>query len=140
MVLNDGRTIQAGAFGAKDTGNIHVSATDSMVLSGPSPIQVIDVPMQRGGTMRMLRPFTGIFALAGLLGGKAGNVRMDASRIEVREGAQISTTRLGPGAGGIIQLNGETVSVYEGGCGRQAVLHAAKQGSSRSRLDHCGHR
>jgi large exoprotein involved in heme utilization and adhesion len=90
ITLTGGAQIGSVTFGPGQGGTARVMATDTLTLAGTSP----------DGTAP-----SGIFARSERTGtGNAGNIVVQAPRITLTEGAQISSSTLGPGQGGTIQV------------------------------------
>jgi large exoprotein involved in heme utilization and adhesion len=117
-------TIQAGSLEVRDGaiistnfsgeghghgGNVTVTA-DRLFLSGDGA-NFDRFPICPTGAFA-IRP-TGIFANA--LGGVAGNVTVTAGNLDVRNGAEISVSVLGPGQGGNVKINAMDITLQDGG-------------------------
>ncbi|MBD2346582.1 two-partner secretion domain-containing protein [Anabaena subtropica] len=94
LLLRDGGGIEASTFGAGNTGNILVKATDSIDLIGESSDG--DIP-------------SGIFAQvardATENAGNTGTITLETKRLNIQGGAQISNTARYGGHGGNVIIN-----------------------------------
>lgn len=86
-------TTSLGSAGA-DAGNVDITA-DTILLDGPSPTE----------------DFTGVFAVAGVNAGDAGDIRISTRRLDIRNGAQVSNRTTGAGAGGVIDISADQIMV-----------------------------
>jgi filamentous hemagglutinin family protein len=92
VTLMEGAQIATGTFGPGQGGPVQITATETLTLSGTS----LD------GTLS-----SGIFADArgtGTGAGNAGSVAVQAPRITLMAGAQISSRTFGPGQGGPVRI------------------------------------
>lgn len=97
LFVSYGSVITSGGYGLGDAGSIDIKAK-SIELKGPSPN--IDQ-----------FAFTGIFAVGGLNGGNAGQIKVNSQNINVLDGAQIDTRTAGPGNGGAIDVIAENIYI-----------------------------
>ncbi|WP_446394809.1 two-partner secretion domain-containing protein [Coleofasciculus sp. E1-EBD-02] len=96
LSIRDGAKVSASSFGAGDGGNLTVTASEFIELSGISP---------NGQT------FSNLSASASGTG-TGGNVNVSTGRLTVREGAAVSTLTAGKGDGGdIVVTASELVEV-----------------------------
>jgi large exoprotein involved in heme utilization and adhesion len=95
--ISTGFSTGFGGEGHGHGGNVTVTA-DRLFLSGDDRPPIYP---------------TGIFADA--LGGGAGNVTVTAGNLEVRNGAEISVSVLGPGQGGNVKINAMDITLQDGG-------------------------
>jgi large exoprotein involved in heme utilization and adhesion len=91
LLVQDGARVTAGTTGSGNGGSLQVTASDS--------VEVI-------GTSADGQSISGLFAQSqGSQGsGDAGDLRIDTPRLLVRDGAQVSTSTLGEGKGGSLQI------------------------------------
>ncbi len=96
--VTEGGTIISSALGSGNGGNIDITAAQ-VTLSGtgqfnnPSDTGISNITSQAGSA------------------GNAGNVRITANRLQVLDGNIIATNTLGPGNGGNVEVNAETVLI-----------------------------
>ncbi|WP_082803773.1 filamentous hemagglutinin N-terminal domain-containing protein [Anabaena sp. 4-3] len=94
LLLQDGGGIEVSTFGRGNTGNILVTATDSINLIGETPDG--DIP-------------SGIFAQVDLNAianaGNSGNITLETRNLTIANGAQISNAARYRGRGGNITIN-----------------------------------
>lgn len=106
--LTGGATILASAFGTGTGGAIDIAAGEVLV-SGENPNPVPDV-------FGIPRPSpSGIGSETGFAGAGAGDVRVSAERIRVRDRGVVSTSTLGGGAGGTVELRAVEIRIENGG-------------------------
>jgi filamentous hemagglutinin family protein len=114
VALTGGAQISSGTRGPGQGGTIRVTAADTLALSGTSP----------DGTL-----VSGIVAIArgtGAGAGDAGAVIVEARTARIAEGAQISSSTLGPGHGGTITVTtADTLTI----AGRNSGLRTTAAGS-----------
>ena len=132
LIVQDGAQIFAGTAGAGDGGNLTVNASDSIELTGVSPI--------------VLFP-SGLFSTAddflvkdmGLTVGNAGDVIVNTRQLIVRDGAKVEAASIGnTGRGGNVTVNssesvlvsGKAPEGAPGGIG--GILANASQGAADS--------
>jgi filamentous hemagglutinin family protein len=108
LVLKDGGQIAALTFGKVDGGNIQINATDSIEISG----QVL-------GSDSFVFPESGILAQSAPItdnfGGRGGNIKIQTGNLNVINNGQISTTGLGIGVAGDIEITSSKVTLDNGG-------------------------
>lgn len=112
---NGSARVSNGAFGSGNAGDISISARNvSLAGSGGSGV----------GISTQAQPSTG--------NPNAGTLRIDATTLEIRNGAQISAAVFaGAGNGGRVEVNADTVHIAGiGANGAQAGLFAATLGST----------
>jgi filamentous hemagglutinin family protein len=88
LLVRDGAQVSASTRGQGQGGSLQITATDSIEVIGRS------ADGQRG---------SGLFAQS-QGSGDAGSLRIDAGRLLVRDGAQVSTSTFGSGQGGSLQI------------------------------------
>ena len=102
IALTGGGQIFAGTFGQGDGGSVAIDA-DTLVVSG----RFVD------GTFFFP---SGVLATAEFgSAGNAGDIRVDAGRIDVGSGGQIATNTRSSGDGGVITLTAGQIALTEGG-------------------------
>jgi large exoprotein involved in heme utilization and adhesion len=92
VTLTEGAQIGSGSFGPGQGGTVQVTAADTLTLTGRSSNGLFA---------------SSIFADArgtGAGAGNAGSVVVEAPRVTLTEGAQISSSTFGPGQGGTVQV------------------------------------
>ncbi|MGI0488764.1 filamentous hemagglutinin N-terminal domain-containing protein [Pantanalinema rosaneae CENA516] len=89
LQVNDRATISTATYGAGDSGNITIRATNSVEVIGSDETiaSSISTDSQPDST------------------GNAGNLKIDTRRLTVREGGQVSTASFGSGNGGTLIIN-----------------------------------
>ena len=95
--LEQGAQIASSTRGPGQGGTVRVTATDILTVAGGTVA---------GGSPNGRSP-SGIFATAegiGVGAGSAGNVVIEAPRLAITEGAQISSSTRGPGQGGTVRV------------------------------------
>ena len=110
LEISDGALLNSSTLGRGNGGTINVKA-EEFTLSGPSPFNFVLVPLPTGQNLIINRTSTGIFALAGLVGGNAGNVNIDVEKLSLLQGAEINTQTFGPGAGGRIEILSKNIII-----------------------------
>ncbi|MEI2581675.1 two-partner secretion domain-containing protein [Scytonema sp. PRP1] len=105
LTIRDGARISASTFGAGQTGDIRVTATDiELVGTGKTPIE--------GGKFL---PTSGIFSQAGRSDientGNAGNVIIQTQRLTAKDGGQISAATWKKGNGGNLTINADSIQL-----------------------------
>lgn len=113
--------ISAATFGTGDGGNLQINAANQIELIG------VDPPAD--GDFRL---FTGLLTDTEATG-RAGNLTLNARRLIVRDGAQISTATFGAGDGGNLTVNVKDSIHLSGGSPSDSLgsgLFSAAQASS----------
>ncbi|WP_193200326.1 filamentous hemagglutinin N-terminal domain-containing protein [Nostoc sp. MG11] len=92
LIIRDGSRIQSGAFGVGQGGNLAVTASESVELSGTLASDSrfasgLIASVQPGGT------------------GAGGNLTLQTRRLSVQDGAAVSTGTFGEGSSGILSVN-----------------------------------
>jgi len=127
IMLVDKASIFSSSSGAGAAGNIHISADTLQVSSrsaistnafGSGPGGNIDIVSGRvtiEGAGAPLGPndsiVSAIASQAGPAGGAAGQISITAGRLEVLDGAKISTQTFGPGSGGDLRIDADSLLV-----------------------------
>lgn len=97
-IVRDGAQIASTTFGEGDAGDIRLSASELLQVSGTTA----DF-------------FGGIFAeVAQESTGNGGNITVESDRLLVDNGASISTSTTGQGQGGILTINSQSLTVRGG--------------------------
>lgn len=136
LIVRDGAQLSAGTLGVGDAGNLTLNASESIEVTGVSPIALFP---------------SGLFSTAddlyvkdtGLTVGNAGNLTVNTRQLIVRDGGQVTAATLGnTGIGGNLTVNAvESVEVSgKGPPGTQsgssnpgsALLSSANEGLSDS--------
>jgi len=114
MEVLDGSTIAAGTSGSGAGGSIEL-AGGHLMLSGVNDQPFTDI------TGKTNLASSSISSQAtGALGGEAGDLTIHVDKIEILDGAQLTTTTFGPGNGGNIEVTAEEILLS----GRNADLAA----------------
>ncbi|MEG4075960.1 filamentous hemagglutinin N-terminal domain-containing protein [Microcoleus sp. Pol14C2] len=90
LLVRDGARVSASSDGSGKRGNLQITATDSVEVSGNSANGGIPSVLVTGGN--------------GGGDGDAGNLRIDTGRLLVRDGALVSTSTFDSGNGGNLQI------------------------------------
>jgi filamentous hemagglutinin family protein len=98
--LQDGGQIFAGTFGQVDAGEIRIRATDSIDISGRSPVEGIPT-----GIVATTIPF--------ILGdaGQGGNIDIQTGNLQISDTGQISASTFGQASAGNISIRANTISL-----------------------------
>jgi len=115
--VTDGAQISASSISLGASGNIDVTA-NSILLSG------VDKNGNQSGILSM--------ATQEFTAGAAGDIRINAKSLEVKEGAIISSGTVGLGDGGKIEVNAESVLVSGMQDGYSSRLTTATGGSGKA--------
>jgi filamentous hemagglutinin family protein len=99
-----GSAIIASAFGSGDGSIVNINA-DHLLISGVSPEIFTDITGHQS-----LSP-SGIASQTGLNGGSAGGVKITAGSLEILDGARIGVETFGPGDGGIVDINVDSLKM-----------------------------
>jgi large exoprotein involved in heme utilization and adhesion len=147
IALNDKASIFSSSSGAGAAGNIHIDA-DTLRVSSRSAISTNAFGSGPGGSIDIvagsvtlegagapLGPndsiVSAIASQAGTGGGAAGHITIKAGRLEVLDGAKISTQTFGSGNGGNLHIAADSLLVS----GINAELQAYLRGLSHGTLD-----
>jgi filamentous hemagglutinin family protein len=104
LSLTDGAQLQASTFGQGDAGDIIIEAQDNVSLTG----------VRRDG-----KSYSAAFSIVGLTGnGDGGNIRISSRSLSVTAGALLSTSTIGQGNAGSIQLAARDTVLLDGGNSR----------------------
>ena len=153
LALTDKAAIFSSSSGAGAAGNIHIAA-DTLSVSNRSAISTNAFGSGPGGKIDIvagnivvkgagapLGPndsiVSAIASQAGLAGQAAGDVSIKAGRLEVLDGAKISTQTFGPGRGGSLDIQADSVLVSGVNAALEAHLRAVHGGvvdSARSAI------
>lgn len=90
LTLENGSTISAGTLDEGDAGLIQIFASDGIILAGESSL----------GNVSSIESEVGLFST-----GSSQGISIDTSTLTLQNGARISTTTLGDGNGGLININ-----------------------------------
>ncbi|BAY12571.1 two-partner secretion domain-containing protein [Calothrix sp. NIES-2098] len=91
LIINDGAQIFAGSSAGGNSGNLIINATDSVNVTGVSPIYRFP-----GGIFSGTNPYST---------GDAGNITINTNQLTVQDGGNIAVETLGFGKGGILTIN-----------------------------------
>ena len=138
-ITNAGIGSQAGALTTGHAGNITITATEAVSMSGSSAIRSGSHGDGDGGTISISTPVltmdcSGIVAEAGIYSsGDAGDVLLEVGSLALTSGAQIQTSTEGVGQGGDITITAtDSVSIL--GCnieGYQSALISSTWGGGK---------
>ena len=95
--INSGGQLSATTFGSGDGGQININTKDTTTLIGGSPFGP-----------------SGLFAVADSVDGSnsnSGQIFVKAGRLQMSEGAQISTISFTPGIAGLIEVTAEQINL-----------------------------
>lgn len=96
--LLDGGQMSTSTQGSGDAGNINIAVENLLIDSSR---EVINDPI-----------FSGLLSNAEItLGGSAGNISVDADRVTLRDGGQISTSTFGQGNAGSVNVTAEEILI-----------------------------
>ena len=116
----DGGSIASDTFGAGNGGNIDVMA-DSLVIAGVNPglrdlLAMQGIPLAEASELASagIRTGSNSIFLGDRTTGSAGNVRVQAGSLHLRDGGTISARTTGPGVGGNIELQADRVMLASG--------------------------
>lgn len=106
LIVRDGAQIFAGTVGMGDGGILTVNASDSIEVSGVSPIELFPSGLFSAADDRYVSDM-------GLTVGNAGDLRVNTKRLIVRDGGQVAAATIGnTGQGGNLTVNAiESVEV-----------------------------
>ena len=144
LELTDKAALFSSSSGAGAAGNIHITA-DTLRVSGRAGISTNAFGSGPGGNIDIVAgkvvlegagPPLGpndsivstIASQAGIAGGAAGDVSIKAGRLEVLDGAKISTQTFGPGGGGNLDIQADSVLVSGVNAALEAHLRALPGG------------
>ena len=144
LELTDKAAVFSSSSGAGAAGNIHITA-ETLRVSNRSGISTNAFGSGPGGKINIVAgkvvlegagPPRGpndsivstIASQAGTAGGAAGDVSIKAGRLEVLDGAKISTQTFGPGRGGNLDIQADSVLVSGVNAALEAHLRALPGG------------
>lgn len=124
LILRDGAQLTTATFGRGDAGDLTVKATEFIELTGTQP--------------NSTQP-SGLFAQVELgARGNGGNLSVDTRRLNVSQGAQISSSARSRGKGGNVSINALDVIQLSGASplatslvGRSGIFVSAEPGATR---------
>ena len=110
LEIIDGGRIFASSFGNGDAGNIFVSATSSINISGQDETQTQQSLI--GSNVRVSSTaFQDAVGITTLPSGEGGNVSINTPNLNINQGGSISVENQGTGAGGNIELNADNLQI-----------------------------
>jgi filamentous hemagglutinin family protein len=123
LSITNGASILAGTFGQGDAGNINITASDSLVISGTAPFPTLaDANGSPGGFSSLLYTATDEGA-----GGQGGDINIDTNSLQVTDGGVLSGRSRSEFPGGNITVNANTLELAGGG---QILTTAFAQGTA----------
>jgi filamentous hemagglutinin family protein len=118
LSLTNGAVLFANTFGQGNAGNIRVSTTDSVILSGTAPFPILnDVifdEQEAGGFSSALLTATES-SEQGAARGQGGNINITTKNLLLSDGAVLSARSRTDFRGGDITVNAETLNLTGGG-------------------------
>ncbi|HZD41116.1 MAG TPA: hypothetical protein VE131_10370, partial [Terriglobales bacterium] len=142
LEMTDKGSISSASLGAGDAGNIFLQLSGDLHISGGATIISSAFGSGNGGTIDItassvsvagvgqFNSFTdagisGIASQTSIYGGNAGVIRITAGKLEVLDGAAITTETFGPGRGGNVKVSADSVVVSGVNAGLKDALTAA---------------
>ncbi|MBE9129121.1 MULTISPECIES: filamentous hemagglutinin N-terminal domain-containing protein [unclassified Coleofasciculus] len=125
LLLKDGARIIVATLGAAQGGNMNVTTSESVDVTGVSSnptdnslatfLATFLPEAQVSGAQGLLiqNPGSGLYAITALGTGDTGNVNITTERLSVREGAEASTFTFGQGSGGNLTVNASDVELID---------------------------
>lgn len=99
--VRDGAQLDSSVFGEGNGGTVTVEARETAIFSGSNPINT----NSPSGVFSIVEPQTH---------GNAGNVRIVANTVEVRDGAQLASSTFGEGNAGTVSVEATDTIVFFG--------------------------
>jgi filamentous hemagglutinin family protein len=121
LSITNGATVLAGTSGQGDAGNINITASDSLVVSGTARFPTL-ADGSAGGFASLLYTATD-----GGASGQAGNIQIDTNNLQVTDGGVLSGRSRSEFPGGNITVNAKTLELAGGG---QILTTAFRQGTA----------
>ena len=119
LSIKNGASIFTGTGGRGDAGNINITASDSLVISGTAPYPTL-ADNSEGGFASLLYTATDEGA-----NGQGGAIAIDTNNLQLSDGAAISGRSRSSFRGGNITVNTKTLEITSGG---QILTTAFRQG------------
>ena len=124
LTLSEGAIISTGSRGAGKAGDIQITATDSVNISGINP-NALDSLLK---AVLLDTTSSGLFATTEAGGtGKGGNIAVNTNTLNVMDGAVISARSRSTAAGGNISIDANKLMLAGGG---QLLANAFSSGSA----------
>ncbi|MEB3278518.1 MAG: filamentous hemagglutinin N-terminal domain-containing protein [Lyngbya sp.] len=131
LAVRNGGTIFASSFNTGQAGDIIINASESVEVSGGSPVQ-FDLDSVEFVLEPSINPeditasFSNISTTSSLLEGSAGSVFITTNKLTIREGGQIGTSALGRGSSGLVEVKANEVEIagqlnIDGGSSRSSL-------------------
>lgn len=99
LIVRDGAQILAGTFGVGNGGNLAVNASESIEVTGVSPIALFPSELFTGTKDYSIQP-------QGLITGNSGDITLNTGNLIVRDGAKVETASRGnAGQAGNLTVN-----------------------------------
>ena len=111
--LTGGGRIAAESEGSGNGGNIVISASQGMLVSGQG-LDVVVSPSNPSLVTGLVLSPTQVTATTNALG-QAGNITIQTPQLQVEQGAEISVSTLGTGNGGNLGINSDRLTVNDQG-------------------------
>ncbi|MEN9518819.1 MAG: hypothetical protein RLZZ381_1407, partial [Cyanobacteriota bacterium] len=109
LSITNGASVLAGTSGQGDAGNINITASDSLVISGTAPFPTL-ADGTAGGFSSLLYTATNEGAR-----GQGGDISIDTNSLQVTDGGVISSRSRSEFPGGNISINANTLELAGGG-------------------------
>jgi filamentous hemagglutinin family protein len=108
LVVEDGALISTSTFGAGNAGNLSISATESVNLTGEDNNGVIDengqlIGVSPGGLLAQVEP-NGI--------GNGGNLTINTSQLSISDGSKVQVATFGRGNAGELLINAKGIDIF----------------------------
>ena len=113
LILSEGSSVSAAGFAEGNGGSIRISATESISISGVSPI---NLPSQVRAEVRKTIPsLRRRFGLPDIPSGEAGNVVIETPSLYITDSAQISVANEGNQAAGTLEIRADAIRLNNRG-------------------------
>lgn len=106
LTVRDGGLINASTSGSSVAGNININASESIEISGTSPIDPLGIIKQRASTLSAASEYNSV--------GSGGNIRLNTNSLSVGDGGQINVSSSGSGSAGNLEITADSVSLFNG--------------------------
>jgi large exoprotein involved in heme utilization and adhesion len=108
--IRDGGIVSTQTFNQGEGGDLTVTASESLNISGIAPRKIISgfAPTD----LSNISSFISALSTSTRGSGKAGNLKIfDTGIIKIEDGGQISASTIGEGVGGNVEINADTVEI-----------------------------
>ena len=113
LVIRNGGRVDAATTATGNGGNVAINATDELEISGTVP-NSLNPSLIVSGANILDSSLQELFRLPPVPSGNAGNIRIETSRLDLTDGASITSSNNGTGNSGSIDIIADSISLDNG--------------------------